>query len=429
LPYVRLCSLTPHKSGWKAALFAAHRNLDNLVAISGFLGELGLCGKDVFDMLRTRKYGLRGGGGHLNPSLSIGSESGPLFAEELRAVMRVLFVLVFSLCALLPLHAAEEPSSITAPSMLPVSGDLATDVAESAPPRSDEAEGVSFAADRSPVWAVSAGFISLGRAEVGTPSSFVVYNRQLQQVYNTDTADRGGAAGPDITLDRSLGTCWDIEARYFQADGWNINHVVNDPDRLVAIGYGGVGIANTFSMTNTSRLYNIEVNLRNRHFERCPLIVGFRALQLHETFETTAFDPQPHRGPRTQTNNFLWGLQIGAEPILWRYGDRFQLEGLVKTGVYGGQSYQQTFFPSVGSELSDGRGSVPFVAELGLSGIWTFNQHWSLRAGCEIFWMTNMALATDQSLTVKIGSPPTGGIYNKATTVYGGVTVNLECRF
>ena len=30
----------------------------------------------------------------------------------------------------------------------------------------------------------------------------------------------GTAAGPDITLSRCLGSCWDLEARYFQIDGW-----------------------------------------------------------------------------------------------------------------------------------------------------------------------------------------------------------------
>jgi hypothetical protein len=270
---------------------------------------------------------------------------------------------------------------------------------------------------------------SCGRSQSNTTPAFVVYNSGLQEVFNSATADRGMASGPDIMLSRNLGPNWDIEARYFQVDGWNVNNVMQNPHGLLALGYHSFGIAETFSLTDKTRLYNIEVNLRNRYFERWPLIVGFRTMQLHERFQVAELLPAYSTDICTQTNNFLWGCQVGAEPILWRPNDRFQLDGLIKTGIYGGHSYQQTIFPTLPSGLSDSRCSVPFVAELGISGVWAFAKHWSLDVGLELLWVTNMALAMDQSLSIACGPPTTGSINNKSTAFYCGTTVSLECRF
>ena len=48
----------------------------------------------------------------------------------------------------------------------------------------------------------------------------------------------GTAAGPDITLSRCLGPCWDLEARYFQVDGWhNANAFgASTPGRIIECG-------------------------------------------------------------------------------------------------------------------------------------------------------------------------------------------------
>jgi hypothetical protein len=315
-----------------------------------------------------------------------------------------------------------------------LAADLETDKAALPHPEvSAENGGEMIPAAIPPTWIINAGFITLARGQIDAATTaapaFVIYNSGLQTVFNSATAERGGATGPDISLSRSLGQYWDVESRYFQVDGWNVNYVLHDSGGLLALGYDGYGIAETFSLTDTTRLYNIEVNFRSRHFERCPLIVGFRTMQLHERFQVAGFDPQYFLGPETQTNNFLWGGQIGAEPILWRPSDKFQLEGLVKTGIYGGFSSQQTVCPSWSSSFRDSQSSVPFVAELGLSGKWTFAKHWSCCIGFDLMWITNMALAIDQSRTISCGPPVTGNIYNKATALFTGFTGNIECRF
>ncbi len=309
-----------------------------------------------------------------------------------------------------------------------LASDLEADIAGPSSPAA-EVEIASETLAVEPTWTVNAGFISLAHSSSNTLPAFAVYDSSLYEAFNSSTADLGGASGPDITLRRRLGPNWDVEARYFQVDGWNVDHVVHDPNGMIARGYHGIGEADTFSLNNQGQLYNIEVNLRNRRFERCPLIVGFRTMQLHERFHVVGYNPMLLEGPTTQTNNFLWGCQIGAEPVLWQPSDWFRLSGLVKTGIYGGHSYQRTVVPAHLSSLEDYRGSVPFSAELGLTGQWTFSEHWSVGVGFELMWITNMALAMDQSMTVACGPPISGGIYNRSTALFGGVTVNLECRY
>ena len=74
--------------------------------------------------------------------------------------------------------------------------------------------------------------------------------------------------------------------------------------------------------------------------------------------------------------------------------------------------------------------TVPsFVGEVGLIGNVSLNRCWSLRAGYEVMWITNVALAPDQAATVQFGVPPTGGMYDKATAFYYGATASIERKF
>ena len=114
----------------------------------------------------------------------------------------------------------------------------------------------------------------------------------------------GTAAGPDITLSRCLGPCWDVEARYFQVDGWRDANVfsVNSPGRVIDAAYGTSFSAQSVSLDYSSRLYNVELNLRWKRCEAIPVLIGFRTLGLDERFRSSSLAGArgrqgPTRGP------------------------------------------------------------------------------------------------------------------------------------
>jgi hypothetical protein len=173
------------------------------------------------------------------------------------------------------------------------------------------------------------------------------------------------------------------------------------------------------------------MNLRWKENEcaRVPLVMGFRMIGLDDNFRLgQELQGRSISWIDTTTNNMLYGFQIGTEPILWCY-DGFQLEGLLKTGIFSNQAHQRSRFPILQSELENWNGASSFVAETGLIGSYHWNNCWAIRGGYEVMWITNVALAPDQSTTVFYGTTPTGRIYDRATAFYHGATVSIERRF
>jgi hypothetical protein len=275
---------------------------------------------------------------------------------------------------------------------------------------------------------VDGGVIFLSRNGArAQPSTRIRAPNQTEPSFDMASSAVGTAVGPDISLSRCLNSCWDIQARYFQIDGWNDTNNFGDFGRAFVLGYNTSLLALDPGVSYSSRLYNVELNLRWKQLECMPVLFGFRTLGLDESFQiTSAGTPLVN----TTTNNGLYGMQLGVEPVLWDQCNGFRLEGLVKAGLYGNSVHQRTTFYPNGQELNSSSHGVPScVAELGLIGSYSLNKCWSIRAGYEVMWITSVALAPDQSSSVVFGTPVTGTLYDKATAFYYGGVVSVERKF
>ncbi len=279
-----------------------------------------------------------------------------------------------------------------------------------------------------PAWTVEAGVIFLSRDNAkAQPSPKIMSPSQNGAVYDSAQSGLGTAVGPDLSLARCISPCFDIQARYFQIDGWNDTNTFGDLGRGYLMGYNTTVLTQDPTVSYSSRLYNVELNLRWKQWKRMPFIMGFRTLGLDETFQVASLDTPV---VRTSTNNGLYGMQIGVEPVLWDQCGRFRVEGLVKAGIFGNSTRQRTVFYQADQEFAHNSDGVPScVAELGLVGVYSLNKCWSLRAGYEVMWLTSVALAPDQTSSVTYGVPVTGVTYDKATAFYYGATARLERRF
>jgi hypothetical protein len=329
-------------------------------------------------------------------------------------------------------------SSIAGDRILPIVADDVSNIAQPASVGYAEAENTFDCepcdAPCCPLWTVGAGAIFLNRNHATARPTAKFYRGATRQTYelarDMGDTDLGMAAGPDISLTRCLNPCWDIEARYFQLDGWGDRQEFSSPNGVMLTAYNAEGFGNAMSYGYSSRLYNIELNLRWKRYERLPFLMGFRTLGLDEGFQVAADTGEGFAlGIDTQTHNTLYGFQAGVAPVLWDRCGPFRVEGLLKAGVYANNANQRTRFVLAEQESNGRNTTTAFVGELGLIGAWRLNDCWSLRAGYEVLWISDLALAPDQSSTVQFGFPPAGEIYDRATAFYHGATASIERRF
>jgi hypothetical protein len=239
----------------------------------------------------------------------------------------------------------------------------------------------------------------------------------------------GTAAGLDITLLTAVSQANELEIRYFGIDSWNASRTVGDPGGIHFDGFGVSAPAFGERIDYGSRLYNFEINLRPRVAEGMPLVVGFRTLQLHEQLELWRLDPLPETvGIGTRANNFLYGLQIGAEPYILGAGGPLRLDGTLKAGIYGNHAHQGSFSPTLGTTVEDTFDRVAFVGELGVTVVYRFSRACEARAGYQLLWLYGVALAPDQSRSTNLLGP-SGGVDCSATSFYQGAAVSLGFMF
>jgi hypothetical protein len=164
--------------------------------------------------------------------------------------------------------------------------------------------------------------------------------------------------------------------------------------------------------------------------------VGFRYLSLREDFRILGRKPV-RTGVETgfydisSSRNDLFGAQVGAR--MRRCRGRLSWEATGKVGVFGNQAGQEQIFVDYPGFLlrplvSSNGGSVAFVGELNLTGIYRLNDTWGLRAGYNLMWIEGVALAPDQldfSFTAASGT----GLDRGGGLFLHGVNLGLEARW
>jgi len=247
-------------------------------------------------------------------------------------------------------------------------------------------------------------------------------------------ANEGGMA---IQLGRATQFGVDIDVELSMIDWWSASRDVTGTG-LRALGPYGVyfGGGDRVVARYGSSLYSTEVNLRKQS-DCCWLkpFAGFRWIELHEDFALTMpetsgiFNPGTVQG--TNAENHLYGFQLGANGLLLNKG-RFQLEGVIKAGIFGNRATHDTFaFVEGGKGFTrDVRGETSrtaFVGELKFAGKYRISDCLSARAGYQLMWIDGVALAPNQFYTTVV-SPNTATVHTNATPFYHGAFVGVELR-
>jgi len=266
---------------------------------------------------------------------------------------------------------------------------------------------------------------------------------------NASDFQSGMAAGPRFALFRHTGDMGAIEFNFLRVQSFRATESLPLVD-------DGVGYADTqphglyccdtlyprasASGVLSSSLQSAEVNRRFPTDGRLGWLMGFRWVEWNDALGLTSLttydvDPSYTNDYFTQTRNDLYGLQVGADSILYGLGRSFRVEGIGKAGVYYNDARQSSSFTTgqTGESLavSTATGRAAFVGEVGLTGVYDITERISVRAGYAIFWLGGLALAPAQYgvNTLCPNDPIKGATDTGGSVVVQGLSLGLEGRW
>jgi hypothetical protein len=267
--------------------------------------------------------------------------------------------------------------------------------------------------------------------------------------FNFSQFDFDHEPGLDLSLFAPLGYGQRVEARYLGI--WEVDdHVNSDP---IPFGVGSIntnpptpflfnGVNNFISASYDSQLHSGELNYCYDEAPRQTWIVGLRYLNIAEEFHAD-FDfegfPAFDADHRINTENHLYGLQVGAEADLYTCRmETIALQGFVKAGVYGAESEHETQVTQVNpppvpilNNGSDSDSDAAFVGELGLNLNFRMSYNAALVVGYRMMLIDGVALAAEQvdntgDLAV---DPIVTRVDNSGELFYHGTTLGFEYRY
>lgn len=282
-----------------------------------------------------------------------------------------------------------------------------------------------------PEWTAWIGAIWLTRSN---PTSETLISSGGAELFNARQFRFGTGAGPDVNLIHH-GDVMDIGFRYFQVNQisayrsifppGNSQLELNDP---VDLG------SDILSQLYKTGLLSVEINARRNVTSNFTLLAGFRYLALDEDLRTRfdlPFDIFPPIDAHIDTANRLYGGQVGATGLLWAAGP-VQIQSALKAGVFGNSARNGARLVVPGDSISffGTHGSqVAFVGDLNFTGVLQLTDHWSLRGGYQLLWVSGVALSTDQYPFVSHHFIPDAQVVTTGDVFFHGALASVQATW
>jgi hypothetical protein len=244
-----------------------------------------------------------------------------------------------------------------------------------------------------PVWKVYAGAVIMKRE---SPSLFTDFDFDFE-------------GGVDASISRRLNDRYSLQCRYFGIDHWGA--------QVSALG-GFVGA------DYTSKLHSTEVNLLSDWFsDRVTLLAGFRWVELHEELSVAIGLPFiPNPVIRNDTDNHMYGFQIGGDIRLWDRGGPLTISTAAKAGIYHNDADLGAQFAGGLFGFDVGEDHTAFLGELDVVGKYALTDNIAIRAAYQMMWIEGVVTAEGQLISLlSTGSLDTGG-----SPFYHGAAIGLE---
>jgi hypothetical protein len=275
-----------------------------------------------------------------------------------------------------------------------------------------------------PTFSVSTDVVILGRS---TPvAQAIVFDGSINPLLDATSFGTPTDAGARINLTFYDQSGWDFMLDMLFMGQMESRQRFDTSNGVTLFFYQGVAVDPVNTADMLSDLDTGELNARRRLSPNLALLAGVRYLELSENLNF--FRNSVTTGYRSQTDNRLFGGQLGAEGVvpLWGYGRLFA------TGKYG--IYNNSY--EVAAVASSGGSPIRIAVRDDMAAYVTeVNAGWevqtvpcmTLRFGYQGFWLQNMALATDQLNQFSIFTAD--GSVRKGFAAFHGGFVGLAFTF
>lgn len=257
-------------------------------------------------------------------------------------------------------------------------------------------------------------------------------------IWSASDLDYDYSGGPRVSIRGIDCEGYGLEIVYYGIQGWaneaNVpNSALPNSIGILVIDKNSVAPVSSAHLSQASKLQNGEANFRVPLFGKFSGLIGFRTIQLSDTYTADAVSSNTFTAfnQTIKTHNFLYGLQVGADGNLLQSEDGdWKLNVFVKAGAFFNWANQQSHLSDpgglgqIGVSIDGGQGS--FLGETGVMLTRQVTKHLAARAGYEALWITGLAQPTQQISQTDITGRTLSSIDTATPVFYHGATVGLE---
>jgi hypothetical protein len=231
------------------------------------------------------------------------------------------------------------------------------------------------------------------------------------------------------------GTVCDVDIRYFgveQCTGTTGLVSVPAGSTFVLDPNNPIGGPINARLDGSTSLHSGEINLRRNLTPRVTLLAGLRYVSLRDAMVLAGADV----GDPVQkfltfgATNDLYGLQIGADGILWTNGERLRVESALKAGVFanGAKVTISGTDEDTGERFRFPFGSdhTAFVGDLNFVGVYQLSERWAVRAGYQLLWVGGVATGSTVLHGVNFEDDVRPKVITSDTVFFHGALLGLE---
>ncbi len=278
--------------------------------------------------------------------------------------------------------------------------------------------GMTYCCCSRPCWRVRADAVFLHRSRAdGFAETLLGCNCATPTTFQPDSLSMDFHGAPRLTVirDNQCGGC-DLEGSYYIVDHWTGNQSLEGP--IIALGTDlGIGEGD---VRYESKLQTAELNLFKDVNNWNQFMIGFRWLELDEHSAITGSGTiVPMFDERVDVRNSLVGGQIGWRKTIWDAGGFVTANVTTKGGLFNNSIHRRT---SDFGTSPLGKDELSFIGEVDISVNCEITQCWSLNAGYQFLWITDIAEAPDQFF-----SPDE--IFDDATAFLHGARIGFTKTF
>lgn len=232
------------------------------------------------------------------------------------------------------------------------------------------------------------------------PSSNVVLSDAATgaTLLNTSDNEPSWAGGTEVNLLLGFSDTTKFEFDWFSVDDWFDKRTVHfGPTAVDQVPF----LVTDAAVSVSSRIRNMEFNLRDEVYNGVTFLAGFRYLEFLDA-QRVHYQNLPTGTEQfnvIDVSNRLYGFQIGTQLDFFKSAD-WELSAFGKVGIYGNSADNNSgIFSSIPGDSANIRaqvGKTAFVGDLGVRGTRRFGEHFAMFVGYRLLYLDGIALAANQ---------------------------------